>query len=527
MLNRRACLATGLAAVAAPAFAATRAPIDASAYPRLDREQLGHLEFIASIADQLGGDWSRMGHSEPGQGGFDAYRYQLAMMSYTLNLANYHYTPAYRELHQETTRKLIDKMMRYDVWGFWEATSRGAKAFNPALKELTAGWIDPVKDQNIMFSGHLFQMINSYAMLYGDQRYEQPGALTFVYNPVGQGMGRQEFVYDNTALAKVLYSQFEENGWAGIECEPNAIFPECNQHPILAYVLYDKRYGTDYFPTVSSRFRKVFNARDYVDPKTGSFMVALLREQDVVVQHPLPWSDGWSGTFMHPWAKDYVETLYPAQRERWVAKLPDGSATVRMDQPRDSYSHDHGFFGVLAAEVGDIETRDRFLAYADRYWSPRWDGDALNYPRSDGFVRAGEAPGKNGDVWTNVHVLTGNALMGLSRINRADGFHAMINRPWGKAHFEQPYVSDVARESLLVSRAVYDPEKGALVVSLTPRSGAKTDAAGWTARNLDPAARYGVWRDGHRVAGVPAGQTSVRVAAPIRKETSFVVLREA
>src|SRR5690606_22254275 len=156
------------------------------------------------------------------------------------------------------------------------------KAFNPALKELTAGWIDPVKDQNIMYSGHLFQMVNTYAMLYGDRRYEAPGSLTFVYDPVGRGMGRQEFAYDNSSLAKVLYSQFEENDCAGIESEPNPISPECKQPPTPTYELYDARPGTDYFPTVSMRCRQVFDARDYVDPKTGSFMVALLREQDMV-----------------------------------------------------------------------------------------------------------------------------------------------------------------------------------------------------------------------------------------------------
>lgn len=470
-------------------------------YRRLDDRQLGHIDWIVTVAERAGGDWSEMGASEPGQGGFDSYRYQLAMMSYTLDLANYHYTPAYRDLYQKADRALIDKMLREDVWGFWELTSRGSKMFDPDLQALGVGWIDPVKEQNIMYSGHLFQMVATHAMLYNDDVFERPGGIEFVYDPVGRGLGKQVFSYTTRSLADTLYSQFERSEWRGIECEPNAIFPECNQHPILGYRAMEARIATGQYDVVSTRFKAKFDEMKYVDPKTKSFMGLYLKRQDAMVYDALPWSDGWSGAFMHAWSKADVEAIYPIQRANHLATLKDGSATVKADKPRGSYSHDHGFFAVLAAEVGDEKTKAAMLAYADTYWNPKWDTQGLRYPRNDAFT----APSDTTDVWRRVQVLTGNALMGLARINVGDGLLTLYSKPRTAAAFAEPFISDIDHRTTKVARAVYDPAKSALIVTLRLASalpGGHAQAAlesSWTINNLDNGS-YEIWRDGARIA---------------------------
>jgi hypothetical protein len=476
-------------------------PVDPASYPALDDQQLGHVNAIVRLAGQSDSDWSGMGSSEPGQGYFDAYRYQLAMMSYTLSLASYRYTPAYRALYRDTDAKLIHKMMLFDVWGFWELTSRGAKAFDPSLTALGEGWIDPVKDQNIMYSGHLFQMVTTHQMLYGDMRYAQPGALTFTYNPVGRGMGKQSFPYDTHSLAKVLADQFQENGWKGIECEPNAIFPECNQHPLLGFALYDRANGTDYFKRISAAYKQQFDALNFVDPKTRSFAAFYMVKQGVTLQNPAAWADGWAGTFMHAWYKPQVEEIYPVQKANLIVRLPDGTMTPKNKGENDHYSHDHGFFAVLAGEVGDSDTRNRLLAYADRYWSPRWEGRALVYARHDGFKH----PGDGADVWRRVQPLTGNGLIGLARMTSRDGFYNLFNKPFDAAHFRQPYLADISYPAAQVRRAIYDPVRRALVFTLAPDRGAAPQPASWTIGNLDAKKSYRIWRDGEAVATVKAG----------------------
>lgn len=534
-----ALLAALLVGTALPATARGTAPPDPDSYPKLDDKQLGQLTQIARLAHQPDSDWSSMGSAEPGQGGFDAYRYQLAMMSYTLALANYRYTPAYRELDQEIDVRLIHKMLLFDVWGFWEQTSRGSKMFDPSLTALGEGWIDPVKDQNIMYSGHLFQMITTHQMLYGDRRYSEPKAITFVYDPVGRGLGRQEFAYDTAGLAKVLAKQFEENGWKGIECEPNAIFPECNQHPLLGFSLYDRANGTDYFARISKAFKAQFDQLNYIDPATSSFMAMYLVKQKKVIQHPSAWADGWAGSFMHAWYKPEVERIYPIQKSNLLVRLADGTMTTKSTDENRSYSHDHGFFALLASEVGDTDTRDRMLAYADTYWSPRWEDGALVYARQDQFKRAGDGP----DVWRRVQPLTGNGLIGLARMDGKDGLYNLFNAPFGPDHFQEPFISGVAFPQVQVARAFFDSRAKALILTLRPGGEAGAQAARFTINNLNRTRSYDLWAAGRRVGeirqGVPIlavvgteglhavpAAGGVELTAPLASETSFVIVEK-
>lgn len=486
--------------------AAAQARVNPADYRELDDKQLGHLRFIANIAAQKNNDWSGMDSSESGQGGFDAYRYQLAMMSYTINLANYHYTPAWREQSQHTSEQLIGKMMRFDVWSFWEQVSRGAKAFDPDLVALSEGWRDPVIKQNIMYSGHLLQMASTYAMLYNSDKYEKPGALTFVHDPIGRGMGKEEFPYDTLKLAKVLRDQFADGGYAGIECEPNAIFAECNQHPILGFKLVDLRNGTDYYREVSTQYRKTFDEQKFLDRAGGSFMRFKLVRQNKVLAAELPWNDGWAGIFMHGWAKQDVEQIYPLLKKKYIVSQPDGSAVVPFDKPSPFFSWNNGFMAALAAEVGDSQTASAMLAYADANWNPTWVNGGLHYPRNDTFLPAGAstAGAPQRFVSPRVNTLTGNALLGLTRVNVKDGLYEMYTRPWTPAQFRQPYLSDVRYPDIYVSRAVYDDHRKALVATLRPTVEAAAKPVSFSVGNLAPSASYRITingRDAGRLAG--------------------------
>ena len=71
------------------------------------------------------------------------------------------YTPAYKELYREAQLSLIEKMMRNDVWA---PTWLPIIEMDPYKGYLEAGkeWRDPVREKNIMYSGHLLQMIGLY-----------------------------------------------------------------------------------------------------------------------------------------------------------------------------------------------------------------------------------------------------------------------------------------------------------------------------------------------------------------------------
>ena len=81
---------------------------------------------------------------------------------------------------RELFQKLIAKMLRREVWGYWYLTSQSGIKVDPDLKEMRKPWADPVIRENIMYSGHLLLMISLYEMLFDSDEYEKEGSITFV-----------------------------------------------------------------------------------------------------------------------------------------------------------------------------------------------------------------------------------------------------------------------------------------------------------------------------------------------------------
>jgi hypothetical protein len=206
--------------------------VDTSGYPKLSEQQAGHLRHFHNVSAALDGEWPHMGAQEPGQEFLDAYRYQLATMAYAAGLTHYHHLPAMRSYFRSLIRRLIHKMLRREVWGYWFLTSHSGIRVDPDLKELRKPWADPVVKENIMYSGHLLLMISLYAMLFDDDEFERPGAVKFVWDPLFWGMGPELFSYDTQSLQKAILKDMESNGWVGVCCEPNMVFVVCNQFPV-------------------------------------------------------------------------------------------------------------------------------------------------------------------------------------------------------------------------------------------------------------------------------------------------------
>lgn len=195
--------------------------VDLSKYPKLSREQVGHLRHIHNLASQLDGSWHHMGSQEPCQEFLDAYRYQLATMTYAAAVAHYHHQPILRGVYKPLIRRLIHKMLLKDVWGYWFNTSLGGIMTDPDLKELRKPWADPIVRENIMYSGHLLLMVSLYAMLFDDDEFEKEDSMVFNWNPLFWGMHPERFAYNTVSLQKAILTEMERNGWVGVCCEPN------------------------------------------------------------------------------------------------------------------------------------------------------------------------------------------------------------------------------------------------------------------------------------------------------------------
>lgn len=475
---------------------------DPASYPALSTEQMGHVRHMINLANQLDGDFSLMGEMDPVYYmSFHAYQFQIAFAAYALASAHYHYTPAHRDLYQKASARLVKRMIYKDVWDYWAHTSKfdltdrtetedGGEVMVNYSEDDWYGWIDPNIKKNIMYSGHLLQMVGLHEMLFDDHRYDESGSLTFRFAPVEYGQGPIEMKYDHDRLTKVIHEQFVEDQFRGIECERNAVYAECNQHPILGLMHYDFKHGTNLSPEVRREFKKTIEKRHYVHPETHTTMYFLKVKQDEVVPATYAWADGWNGHAQHAWDKEYIEGLYPHQQKRYIPSMLEGEPGENMGW---TASFDFGWFALLASEVGDTETVQTMTDYADAHFEPTWRDGGYYYPSTSDYVY-NFARDEKGFIH-NMGPATGNVLVGFARINPKDGLWQIYNDPWEKAHFAEPFISDVEYLEASVTQAVYDAEKDALIVTLAPGP-VKSEAASFTVRQLDPAKTYSLIRDG-------------------------------
>lgn len=472
--------------------AASWLPQGAAALPLLDEKQAGHLRHISNLAHQLDGDWSRMGWIEAGQEYINAYRYQLAWMGYALGIAHFHRLPGAPGAFKQSYVHLLRKMLRYDVWSYWEHTSKSGPFFDADLTKLREGWRDPVVKENIMYSGHVHAMAGLFGVLFDDDRYEREGGLTFEFKPIFSS-GAESYVYDLTSLNEVIYWQMVESGFLGIACEPNMVFVSCNQFPMLGFRFHDVRKGTEFADEVTRAYQAAWDRRGWVND--DDFFAYYYVKQDQIVGA----ENNYNATVLNSWNPEFVRDLYPRQLQKGFIepepgmilprpRLITGEYVEKFERPDSGI----GLAALLFSEMGDVERLDKLLRYADTYLDPTWEKGGLYYPRRDDLY---DEEGR----FVYVDPWVGNALVAFSRLNVPDGLHKLYSRPWDKAHFAEPNLADVS-PYLDVLRAGYLPDAKALVVTVQADASAKARAGRLAFANVvQGSGKWLLERDGARI----------------------------
>lgn len=512
----------GTLAPSAPASAdsARAAAINPADYPALDDKELGHVRRFVKLSRQLPGDWSGMSDdlwavAERTQ------QFQLAYMAAALGLVQHQYTPAYRELHREAMHALIQKMTLPDIWESWLQSSRAGTAnSDPDATDLDAGWIDPVGKYNIMLKGYLLQAGAMYEMLYRDGRYGRPDAFTFKYVANTWGNGPLLFRYSLPDIAKIVHQEYVDNNYEGVLCEPNRIFPSCNQPPILGLIHFDQVHGTRYAADVMPKFAAAWKRKGYTNAQTGQNVRFVYVRQDAFEEPGSPVLDGWSGAWMHAWNAEMMQAIYPAQRDLYAGRFLSG-AYAKAVPPHNKAMLSLGFGHVafMAAEVGDTATRQRFLDYAERNFNPVWEQGAYYYPRSDNYESDPQGNSHGVSSWT------GNVLLPLARLDKGNGFRKLYNEPWTRAQLDAPQVTDVDDLLTNVSQAYYDAGKRALIVTLKPGP-VQAARVGFVVRNLDPARTYSVIKDGQELGRISRARPDAVADVSWRPDTTVAVVTE-
>lgn len=367
-------------------------------YPAASPEEWGQVRWVLYLAGKEIDDFSDW-REVAAEAGISGYRYSFGFANYFLAAAQYHKFPAWPEAIATAMDRINQKMIAKPTWQYWYDTRTccGRRVMLPEMNQPFPAEKDPVRVRNIMYSGHLSMMINLYQMLYNDRKWDEPGSIVFAWDE------SEKFVYDNRSLQDVMFLQAIHNPVPGVECEPNAIFPECNTHPIIGWLLYDQQHGTRYFssirPLFDAWYREAFinpenleigefylvkqaSVFSNTDPSLGNKMDPILEALKAKgTDFNSAANDAWQTLFIHSWDPELVEKLYPAIKQRYVTMNSDGSAT--LSGGGGSWDVYYGFMTALAAEMGDTELRDALLKTAEKIFQPVWQDGMLHYPFQD------------------------------------------------------------------------------------------------------------------------------------------------
>jgi hypothetical protein len=443
----------------------------AAARPALNDTQADHLRHLINLSLLPPNDWSLMGTRVVGQDDFASLRYQLAYMIYTAALTYRHRLPAAPGLFQPLIRRLIDKLLEPEVWLYWKDTSRGHAAFNEHLSQDYIEQWDPVVRDNIMYSAYVQSSALLHDYLFDSDHYARPGSLTFHHRTPLWGGEPKHFEYDREVLTEQIYWQMVQNGFLGVACEPNCIFQICNQPAILGFRLHDLIHGADRATEVIANYEKAWADFGRLDAN-GHYNLLITEDSHVVIPNVdrAAWSDAWLGTLLNMWNKPFVHANYRNQIAAYTESVGEGLLSVRptpktfIGVPADSDWCDFGWVAAWATEMGDVQTRDALLAYADRYMQPAYRDGGRYYPRND---RQYDEDGH----YVEVDPMVGNVLLAMARLNIADGFHKLFNEPLPRNHFTLPVLAAVDTDV-----DVYEARnsEGSLVTQLRRRKDAKT-----------------------------------------------------
>ena len=310
---------------------------------------------------------------EPWKGIPDRFiRYSLAWSSYALaNVALI--DPSQRKLAAHGIDFAIQKIKQKRVWHDWQEDGFG----NGDVQKATLD--DAVAHGNIMFKGHLNMMYALFQLVSGDNRYEE----------------------ENTKLTKNIVDELEKNPYAGIVCEPDNWFPQCNSNGYVSLALYDRIHGTSYSDKYVKKWVE-FMEKHLVDPKTGTLYLSYHPSLKTAKQFVSAYTTAWTLALVHGLDPAFAEKHYPQFKETFLRVSKDGKkAFVRETddtEEKDSLAMCQAL--LLAKEMGDHETFDRIMNTLEEDAEPKFvNGQLLYQKKSNPFLAEML-------LWAKVHVGT-------------------------------------------------------------------------------------------------------------------------
>ncbi len=334
-----------------------------AALPAFDRESA--CAFIEKVTGKLSAaeerEWWNIGGS---QHGIFAKRYHLAFLGYAAERL------AGRERAGRILGSILRRYLKNDIWCYSQSKSYwGQKPWAP----------DPCFRENVMYTGHLLQLLALYEKCTGDVRYHRKGGgWDFVWKD-----GRRVH-YDVEKLIEVTVEQMRGGPNGGITCEPGLMFFACNNHPHIALGIFRELGYGDW--TEDARRWEKWALGHYLDPMFGGGLFKLVYhvKSGMMLPRGDGGFDGWSLAFYAPWASDgnRCRELWRTARARidWRA-MQDPADSAAKHSVGQCFGQDAVprsvaavFLAAAAAACDDWETARRLLEPVEARYLARHGG---------------------------------------------------------------------------------------------------------------------------------------------------------
>ncbi len=352
-----------------------------------------------------------------------ALRYQVNMLGWNLSMAQFTRTPAFTGYLAQAQRNAIEKMLQRKVWGYW--------ALENAWGRLSLNR-DPVDTpENIMLGGYHGLMLGLYSAL-NDDRYSEPGALTFRWSD------RVSYPHDAGTIASCTHRNMVNSAYTLFACEPNWIYPICNTMGMNTLLSHDRDHGTGYFADLETDLRDGYE-QEFLRPDGRLIGV---RSNHL----GLSWNF-WSGEAVQLSTAYWLHATMPdvAHRTWWLVKqkldetgAPPRSASNRLDP--GNYRLGRDTYGRVLAMLTARELGDEKVAV-----------------RIHEGLEAGErvAESNGASKYADASVFT-NLYANLARFSRHSAMRDLLTFGTPAAWKTGPILAEANYPDVLVAKAVTD-----------------------------------------------------------------------
>lgn len=423
-----------------------------------------------------------------------AYRYQFAFLQYALAVSQRCNTPAFDGYLSLAQRNLIEKMCDKRVWEYWRHENLwGNLDANP----------DPVRRDNVMYSGYWSLMLETYRSNTGDERYERPNSLPLHWSD------DRVFEYDAGRVAESVGVNLESrNGWGMFPCEPGNVFAGCNSFPQDARLARGRNEGGAPGTAGADAFRTLLD--EEMTAPDGSLLLALHPRLGIAnTMLRSAYADAGVAYFLRPVVPEAAARTWEILRHD-VVSVVDGTVTIAatgldkwiggVDPGNGDKSGAYGkiLFALLATEMGDREVANGLLAMAEDADPPVTTDGRRSHPHVSNI---------------------GNAKALTSRLSRRDGWYDLIATGMPEHWLTGPVLAEVPYPEVLVARAVSDGSDLSLVLHPGGEGGRRRLRLG----RLRPHATYNITGATERaVTSGPNGSAEITVDLGARHEVNVL-----